>query len=91
MIRDERHALQICDEFLSAKSESIGTDLVKISFQKIEQGWLFYYNSRTFVEHGNDSDCLVGQGPTIVLRSGQVIEGGSSESVEAVLQRHRLL
>jgi hypothetical protein len=39
---------------------------------EIAEGWLFFYNSRDFIETGNPGSCLVGNGPIFVNREGVV-------------------
>ncbi|MBP6841482.1 MAG: hypothetical protein KA190_29550, partial [Kofleriaceae bacterium] len=41
-------------------------------------GWIFYCNSRRFVETGDLLHCLIGQGPNVVMReTGEIVELGS--------------
>jgi hypothetical protein len=40
--------------------------------ETIDEGWLFYYNSKAFIETGNSRDALAGNGPIFVDRSGVV-------------------
>ena len=40
--------------------------------ETIDEGWLFFYNSKDFIETGNFSSSLVGNGPIFVDRSGVV-------------------
>jgi hypothetical protein len=91
MKMSEENALKICDEFLAAKSLETGTEVARLSIRKIERGWVFHYNSRAYIENGDFGESLVGQGPNIILESGQVLEGGSIDSVESILKRHKLL
>ena len=42
-------------------------------------GWIFFYNSRRYVESGELIYALVGQGPVVVLaNTGEIIELGSA-------------
>jgi hypothetical protein len=36
------------------------------------EGWIFFYNSKTFVETGDPSSALLGNGPIFVDRNGGV-------------------
>ncbi|WP_046658604.1 YrhB domain-containing protein [Lysobacter capsici] len=58
------HARQSQDEFV----------LVPEHTQEIARGWVFFYNSREFVETGNASAMLAGNGPILVERDGTVID-----------------
>ena len=55
--------------------------------ERIAGGWVFYFNSVEFLETGRFETQLVGQGPTIVLDDGTILQGGSSERPDAVLER----
>ncbi len=41
-------------------------------------GWVFSYNSREYVETGNILSALCGQGPVLVLATGEIVEFGSA-------------
>jgi len=76
---DEAAATAIFEHFLSEKEKSIHQPLaiVATATHSIPRGWAFVYQSRSYVETGNFSDMLVGQGPVIVLDDGRILEGGS--------------
>lgn len=40
-------------------------------------GWLFFYDSRRHVETGDIADAIAGNGPIVVLASGEIHELGS--------------
>ena len=42
--------------------------------EAIDEGWLFYYNSKAFIETGNFRDALAGNGPIFVDWNGAVRE-----------------
>jgi len=37
-----------------------------------DRGWIFYWNTKSFVENGDDTDPIAGNAPIIVLRDGTV-------------------
>lgn len=41
-----------------------------VSHEVIDQGWLFFYNSKEFIESDDPSACLAGNGPIFVDRNG---------------------
>lgn len=88
---DRAPALALIDNFLAARSEECGIELMLTPAgpRLTPEGWLFFYNSRAFLEGGALSDCLAGQGPTVLLRDGSFEQGGSNESEEVVLLRAR--
>jgi hypothetical protein len=57
--------------------------------ERIEQGWVFYYNSAEYLDTGAFEAQLVGQGPTIILDDGRIIQGGSAEIPGDVIARFR--
>ncbi|MEZ4263997.1 MAG: YrhB domain-containing protein [Polyangiaceae bacterium] len=71
-----------------------GTDgIAIIDSQTIEKpyGWVFYYNSRRYVESGDLVYALVGlvgQGPVVVFAaSGEIVELGSAVPAEAAIRQ----
>ncbi|WP_426425763.1 YrhB domain-containing protein [Bradyrhizobium genosp. A] len=51
-----------------------GDDLALVSEQTLEvaEGWIFFYNTREYIETGNSSSRLAGNGPILVDRAGCV-------------------
>ena len=50
-------------------------------------GWLFFYNTRSFIENGQFSDCLAGNAPIIVDRSdGKVHVTGTAYPIEHYIE-----
>ena len=47
-------------------------DIVTTETKEVKQGWLFFYNSADFVRTGDPMFALAGNGPLLVLRTGQV-------------------
>jgi len=49
-------------------------------------GWIFFYNSRAFIESGRPEDAVIGNGPVVVdRRDGSVHVTGSTASFERFL------
>jgi hypothetical protein len=65
--------------------------LIDHATRQIEAGWVFYWNSTQYLETEDPRHSLIGQGPLIVLDDGAILEGGSGQSVEDVLNLHGLL
>ena len=52
-------------------------------------GWVFFYQSRRYLETGDPSEALAGNAPLIVNRqTGQVIETGTAHSVHYYLTQY---
>jgi hypothetical protein len=70
--RDQAKALAA--ETVAALGEASGDEFVLVCRQTIEvnEGWIFFYNSREFVETGDPISALAGNGPIFVDRNGDV-------------------
>ena len=53
---------------------------------KVAQGWIFFYNSRDFVETSDATAALAGNGPILVTHSGEVSETPSAVAWESEIQ-----
>jgi Immunity protein 35 len=64
----------LAEREVGAIAAATGDDLVVIHDDTVEvaQGWVFFYNSREFVETGDFRDALAGNGPIFVDRDGLV-------------------
>jgi hypothetical protein len=56
----------IADSFLRKIEGDIGVPLQIIKTQELSYGWLFFYNSREYVETGEFSSMLAGNAPFVV-------------------------
>lgn len=67
-----------------------GEDLM-LSGQKVEidEGWVFFFNTREFVETGNLSSQLAGNGPLFIDRDGRIHGLPTSVPWEVALQKLR--
>ena len=54
-----------------------------------DHGWVFFYDSRTYVETDDFSHALAGNAPIVVLRSGEIRETGTAHPIEYYLQQLR--
>lgn len=55
---------------------------------EIPEGWVFFYNSREYIETGDFSFCLAGNAPVVVTRDeGRVHATGTAEPLETYLNR----
>lgn len=55
--------------------------------ERVEGGWVFYWNSVAYLETGDFGSQPVGQGPVIVCDDGAILQGGSAERPADVLGR----
>jgi hypothetical protein len=65
-------AKKIAGEAVRAIADANDDAFGIVSNETIDQGWLFFYNSKEFIETGNPHARLAGNGPIFVDRSGAV-------------------
>jgi hypothetical protein len=78
-------AKKIAERYIAALEPTVGMKLMLIDDATIERnlGWVFFYNTRSFLESGQFSDCLAGNAPIIVERfDGRLHETGTAYPVE---------
>ena len=61
-------------------------ELLEHSTVQVKQGWVFFYNSAEFIQTGNTSDALAGNGPLFVALDGRLIELPSSKPWQRALE-----
>ena len=62
----------IAEGTLRAIADATNDEFGIVGNEIIDEGWLFFYNSKDFIETGSFSSMLVGNGPIFVERSGAV-------------------
>jgi hypothetical protein len=62
----------IAEGTLRAIADATNDEFGIVGNEIIDEGWLFFYNSKDFIETGSFSSMLVGNGPIFVDRSGVV-------------------
>lgn len=60
--------------------------LLDASTVEVERGWVFFYNSTDFIQTGNPSDALAGNGPLFVSLDGRLTELPSSKPWQRALK-----
>jgi hypothetical protein len=86
---DRKAAEAIRDQYIARINEKMTTDVrPTCALRSLDQGWLFYWNSAAYLDGGDWTTSLVGQGPIIILRDGAVLEGGSADQPIDVLRRY---
>lgn len=80
-------AFALAEAEVTKISMAFGEDLM-LSGQKVEvdEGWVFFYNTREFVETGNLSSQLAGNGPIFIDRNGRIHRLPTSVPWEVGLQ-----
>jgi Immunity protein 35 len=86
-------AEKIIENELRRREKSIGRiSLQMISSSTLEQdfGWVFFYNSKEFIESGNLSDMLAGNAPLIVDKfDGSVHVTGTAYPIEFYIKEFK--
>lgn len=67
-------AEELAEEMVAALGAACGDEFSLIYEKTIEvaEGWVFFYNSREFIETGDFISALAGNGPIFVDRSGAI-------------------
>ncbi|MCK1735002.1 hypothetical protein IVA79_13745 [Bradyrhizobium sp. 138] len=83
-------ALALAEAEVVTAGKACGEDLM-LSGQAIEidEGWVFFYNTREFVETGNPSCRMAGNGPIFVDRGGRIRHLPTSMPWEESLEQLR--
>jgi hypothetical protein len=82
-------ATRIANDKLGSLKNEIGTDLQIIEDATIEKDlyWVFFYNSKSYLEEGDLSDRLAGNSPLIIDKiHGNIYETGTAKSVEFYME-----
>lgn len=78
-------------ELKRLKSEQDSIDCVVLEDETLEKpwGWVFFYQSKAYVETGDDTEMLAGNAPIIVNRySGELMHTGTSYDVVHYLREY---
>lgn len=89
---NESQARSIAEQWLRHQLFAEEDDVVIDEGQTIEEpfGWVYFYNSRGFLETGDFRRQLLGNAPIVVERTtGTVHETGTSKPLEEYLQQLR--
>jgi hypothetical protein len=89
-IRKEE-ARQIAYNFIDSSYTVPDDELVIVDDETIEKdyGWYFFSTSRKFLETGNISNMVAGNGPILVeKRNGNLIQLGTAHPLEHYIERY---
>lgn len=82
-------ARKVAEERISQIAKLAGGDFIIIKSIEVPEGWIFFYNSREYVETKDDMFALIGNGPVFVNRLGSVEELTSALPWKDALQKLR--
>ena len=87
--RDE--AIAAVEEFLSGGAEDTDSVIMRAATLEYDFGWVFFYNSREYLETKDDEHMLVGNAPLIFEKTtGRIVETGTAEPVETYIDAFRV-
>jgi hypothetical protein len=83
-------ARELIEKFVQEERHSVPVMIDEESTEEHDFGWLFYVNSREFLETRDIQYCLIGAGPIFVEReTGRTIHTGSVLSTETLIEAYR--
>jgi hypothetical protein len=90
--KNKQEARSLAEQHLCKLPVSPPMELVILDQHTIETdfGWVFFWNSKKYVEAGEYQYALAGNGPLIVdRRDGSIHETSTAEPVEEIVDRYR--
>lgn len=87
---DQQAAQALAQDRIVALAAAVDDDFAILEGETVEtgRGWVFFYNSREYVESGDPMSSLAGNGPILVTRDGVVHELSSAtdwkDAIEAI-------
>jgi hypothetical protein len=88
---NRQHAEEIAAKYLRNLEDQIGKPLQLIKKTDFPWGWVFYYNSKVYLETGTLSSRLVGNAPFIVdIEDGLVHVLGTAYPVETYIREYEI-
>ena len=81
----------IACQYVTKLAQESGESLTLINAETMERsfGWVFFYNSKDYLETGDSDSMLLGNAPFIVDRiNGEVHVTGSAEPVEDYIEEY---
>ena len=85
-------ALNLVEEYLLKNWVLEEDSAVILEDKTIEQdfGWVFFYESKNYIETGDYADMLMGNAPIIVNKSsGDIHITGTAEPIEVYIDRYK--
>lgn len=81
-------ALEVARAYIAAQSEVSGEEFVVVNDRTLERpyGWIFFYETRAYVDTGDELARAVGNAPLLVEKeTGKVHVAGSERPIEEYL------
>lgn len=87
----ESDAKYIASQYLEKLESEVGEPLEIVDKETIERsfGWIFFYNSKKYLESGELSYMLAGNAPFIIDRNnGELYETGTAKPIEEYISEY---
>jgi hypothetical protein len=92
ILKNKQEAQSLAEQHLSKMRISPPTELAILGENTIETdfGWVFFWNSKKYVETNEVRYALAGNAPLIVdRRDGSIHETSTAEPIEEMIERYR--
>jgi len=92
ILKSRQEAQGLAEQHLSKMQTSPPTELAILSEHTIETdfGWVFFWNSRKYMETDEFQYALAGNAPLIVdRRDGSIHETSTAEPIEKIIEHYR--
>ena len=88
---DRQQARALAEQWLDVYYRRLDMDPVILDAQTMEEafGWVFFYQSQTWLDTGDPLHVFIGNAPLVVTRDGTVHTTTTGQSIEESLQRFR--
>src|SRR5215475_14575405 len=90
--KNKQEARSLAEQHLSKMHVSPATELAILDEHTIETdfGWVFFWNSKRYLETGEFQYALAGNAPLIVdRRDGSIHETSTAYPIEEIIERYR--
>lgn len=88
---DQRQAESIASQYLDDLGREIGVSLTVVRRQDLPYGWLFFYNSMTYLKTGEIGAMLAGNAPFVVdALDGSLHVLGTAHPIEVYLEEYEV-
>jgi len=85
-------AIAIAEDYISEIQKSTRYNIVLLldALIEFELGWVFFYDSKTYIETGDMLEMLIGNTPIIIdKRNGSITKTGSAYPIEKYINDYR--
>jgi Immunity protein 35 len=88
----EEQALNLVKRYVAEKASGSGVEMLVMEDETMttEFGWVFFYNTRAYIEDGDEMAIIVGAAPEIVDKtSGKLEVAGTAYPIEYYIEMYK--